>query len=67
MSSTGDLNFLSVLTMLCGTSSRFVHVIVDPTGTDASAGAKLKLSTTMSCAPPDVIAASSGTSVIAIG
>ena len=36
VSSTGDLNFCSVLTTLCGTSSRFVQVIVVPTGTEAS-------------------------------
>src|SRR4029453_11069200 len=39
VSSTGDLNFCSVLTTLWGTSSRFVHVIIVPTGTDAFAGA----------------------------
>ena len=50
VSSTGDLNFCSVLTTLCGTSSRFVQVIVVPTGTDAVAGAKLKLSITTSWA-----------------
>src|SRR3954469_1391094 len=43
VSSTGDLNFCSTLTTLCGTSSRFVHVIVVPRGTDAPAGTKLKL------------------------
>ena len=46
MSSTGDANFFSVLTMLCGTSSRFVQVTVAPAGTVAAAGEKLKLSTT---------------------
>ena len=44
VSSTGDLNFCSVLTMLCGTSSRFVQVTVAPAGTVAVAGEKLKLS-----------------------
>ena len=48
MSSTGDLNFCSVLTMLCGTSSRFVQVIAVPAATAVVAGAKLKLSTTTS-------------------
>src|ERR1700730_18365736 len=44
VSSTLDLNILSVLTAVCGISSRFVHVTVVPTGTFSSAGPKLKLS-----------------------
>jgi len=35
VSSTGDLNFCSALTMLCGTSSRLVHVTVEPAATAA--------------------------------
>ena len=46
VSSTGDLNFCSVLTMLCGTSSWLVHVTVRAGFTVVVAGAKLKLSTT---------------------
>src|SRR3984893_10795390 len=44
VSSTLDLNVLSVLTAVCGISSRFVQVTVVPTGTFSSAGPKLKLS-----------------------
>src|ERR1700730_2988477 len=44
VSSTLDLNVLSVLTAVCGISSRFVQVTVVPTGTFNSAGPKLKLS-----------------------
>src|SRR5262245_13197132 len=53
--------------MLCGTSSRLVQVTVDPIGTDIAAGAKLKLSTTISFGAVAGFASSSGTSVIAIG
>src|SRR5215204_243179 len=67
VSSTGDLNFCSVLTTTWGTSSRFVQVMVVPTGTVEVAGVKLKLSTATSFAPPVGISASSGMSVIAIG
>src|ERR1700688_2767475 len=44
VSSTLDLNILSVLTAVCGISSWFVQVTVVPTGTFNSAGPKLKLS-----------------------
>src|ERR1700719_3988634 len=44
VSSTLDLNVLSVLTAVCGISSRFVQVTVVPTETFSSAGPKLKLS-----------------------
>src|SRR4051794_16167864 len=44
VSSTFDLNSLSVLTTVCGMSSWFVHVIVVPTLTVTSAGPKVKLS-----------------------
>src|ERR1700730_264286 len=44
VSSTLDLNVLSVLTAVCGISSRFIHVTVVPTATFSSAGPKLKLS-----------------------
>jgi hypothetical protein len=44
VSSTGDLNLCSVLTMVCGTSSWFVQVIVVPTGTEVVPGLKEKLS-----------------------
>src|ERR1700719_9649 len=44
VSSTLDLNVLSVLTAVWGISSRFVQVTVVPTGTFSSAGPKLKLS-----------------------
>ena len=46
VSSTLDLNIFgsSVLTTVCGMSSRLVHVMVVPTGTVSAAGAKLKLS-----------------------
>src|SRR6202051_1753288 len=56
VSSTLDLNVLSVLTAVCGISSRFVQVTVVPTATFSSAGPKLKLSiftsvaSTFSCA-----------------
>ena len=43
VSSTGDLNFCSVLTMLCGTSSRLVHVTVEPTATAVVAGRKAEV------------------------
>ena len=66
VSSTDDLNLCSVLTTLCGTSSRFVQVMVVPTGTDAFAGVKRKLSIRTSWAAV-CISGSSGTSVIAIG
>src|SRR4029077_5508924 len=45
VSSTLDLNTLSVLTTVCGISSRFVQVTVVPTATVRLAGPKLKLST----------------------
>src|ERR1700747_711138 len=45
VSSTLDLNTLSVLTIECGISSRFVQVTVVPTATVRVAGPKLKLST----------------------
>src|SRR5713226_3068557 len=44
VSSTLDLKTLSVLTTVCGISSRFVHVTVVPTGTVSVPGPKLKLS-----------------------
>src|ERR1700746_2465255 len=44
-SSTLDLNTLSVLTTVCGISSRLVQVTVVPTATVRVAGPKLKLST----------------------
>src|ERR1700688_485707 len=44
VSSTLDLNVLSVLTAVCGISSRFVQVTIVPTETFSSAGPKLKLS-----------------------
>ena len=44
VSSTFDLNSLSVLTTVCGMSSWFVQVIVVPTLTVTSAGPKVKLS-----------------------
>src|SRR5271167_3915017 len=44
VSSALDLNTPSVLTTVCGISSRFVQVIVVPTGTVKSPGPKLKLS-----------------------
>src|SRR3984893_1015815 len=44
VSSTLDLNILSVLTAVCGISSRFVQVTVVPTAPFSSAGPKLKLS-----------------------
>src|ERR1700730_6541700 len=44
VSNTWDLKVLSVLTAVCGISSRFVQVTVVPTGTFSSAGPKLKLS-----------------------
>src|SRR3954462_2193790 len=53
--------------MVCGTSSRFVHVSVVPAATDAVAGVKLKLSSTMSGVPVAGVSDSSGRSVIAIG
>src|SRR6188474_2185456 len=67
VSSTRDLNFCSVLTTLWGTSSRFVQVMVVPTGTDAVGGLKLKLSITTSWPVAVCVSSSSGTSVIAIG
>src|ERR1700745_42752 len=45
VSSTLDLNTLSVLTIVWGISSRFVQVTVVPTATVRVAGPKLKLST----------------------
>src|SRR5258706_9632140 len=45
VSSTLDLNTFSVLTIVWGISSRFVHVTVVPTATVRVAGPKLKLST----------------------
>src|ERR1700720_2885589 len=45
VSSTLDLNTLSVLTTVWGISSRFVQVTVVPTATVKVAGPKLKLST----------------------
>src|ERR1700745_3726412 len=45
VSSTLDLNTLSVLTIVWGMSSRFVQVTVVPTATVKAAGPKLKLST----------------------
>src|SRR6201984_806126 len=45
VSSTLDLNTLSVLTIVWGMSSRFVQVTVVPTATVRAAGPKLKLST----------------------
>src|ERR1700746_2087732 len=45
VSSTLDLNTLSVLTTVWGMSSRFVQVTVVPTATVRVAGPKLKLST----------------------
>src|SRR4029077_2244931 len=45
VSNTLDLNTLSVLTIVCGISSRLVQVTVVPTGTVKVAGPKLKLST----------------------
>src|SRR4051794_13176469 len=53
--------------MTWGTSSRLVHRTLPPTGTDAAAGAKLKLSTATSLRAATVVSASSGRSVIAIG
>src|SRR5713226_5218057 len=44
VSSTLDLKTPSVLTTVCGISSRLVHVIVVPAGTVSVAGPKLKLS-----------------------
>src|SRR5271154_668002 len=44
VSSALDLNTPSVLTTVCGISSRFVHVTVVPAGTVSAAGPKLKLS-----------------------
>src|ERR1700688_5021377 len=60
VSSTLDLNVLSVLTAVCGISSRFVQVTVVPTETFSSAGPKLKLSiftsvaSGFSCAAADI-------------
>src|ERR1700746_3964745 len=45
VSSTLDLNTLSVLTTVCGISSRLVQVTVVPTATVRVAGLRLKLST----------------------
>src|SRR6204780_689792 len=44
VSSALDLNTPSVLTTVCGISSRFVQVTVVPTGTVSAVGPKLKLS-----------------------
>src|SRR5262249_16602799 len=44
VSSTLDLNALSVCTTACGMSSRLIHVTVVPTGTFSSAGSNVKLS-----------------------
>src|SRR5437762_8685421 len=44
VSSTLDLKAPSVLTTVCGISSRLVHVTLVPTGTVSVAGPKLKLS-----------------------
>src|SRR5213079_1329652 len=44
VSSTLDLKTPSVLTTVCGISSRLVHVTLVPTGTVSVAGPKLKLS-----------------------
>src|SRR6187401_791353 len=51
VSSTFDLNTLSVLTTVCGMSSRLTQVTVVPAGTVSSAGPNVKLSILTSFVP----------------
>jgi len=53
VSRTLDLNTPSVLTTVCGISSRFVQVTIAPTGTVTVCGPKLKLSIFISAFAPE--------------
>src|SRR5271168_1061440 len=67
VSSTLDLNTPSVLTTVCGISSRFVHVTVVPTGIVNASGPNLKLSIFTSITAAGVAAAGTAAAGIAAG